>query len=172
MSLNKVMLIGNIGQEPEIRYVDKGTCTARLRLATSTPGYKLPNGTEVPERTEWHNILLWGRLAQVAERYIHKGDKLYVEGSIRTNVYTDRQGKQRYSVEIWGSTIEMLTPRAQSQAHAAQAQGQAAGSGAQGASSQDTTTPSNPTTPPTQQQQYANLANSQMDPNSKDFCPF
>lgn len=172
MSLNKVMLIGNIGQEPEIRYVDKGTCTARLRLATSTPGYKLPNGTEVPERTEWHNILLWGRLAQVAERYIHKGDKLYVEGSIRTNVYTDRQGKQRYSVEIWGSTIEMLTPRAQSQAHAAQAQGQAAGSGVQGAPSQDTTTPSNQTTPPTQQQRNTTPSNSQMDPNSKDFCPF
>ena len=111
MSLNKVMLIGNIGQEPEIRYVDTGTCTARLRLATSTPGYKLPNGTEVPERTEWHNILLWGRLAQVAERYIHKGDKLYVEGQLRTRNYVDKQGRTCYVTEIWADNIEILTPR-------------------------------------------------------------
>lgn len=172
MSLNKVMLIGNIGQEPEIRYVDTGTCTARLRLATSTPGYKLPNGTEVPERTEWHNILLWGRLAQVAERYIHKGDKLYVEGSIRTNVYTDRQGKQRYSVEIWGSTIEMLTPRAQSQAHAAQAQGQATTGSATSTQAPNTPTPSATDAPGAQSQQQPAATNSQMDPNSKDFCPF
>ena len=165
------MLIGNVGQEPEIRYVDTGTCTARLRLATSTPGYKLPNGTEVPERTEWHNILLWGRLAQVAERYIHKGDKLYVEGSIRSNIYTDRQGKQRYSVEIWGSTIEMLTPRAQSQAHAAQAQAQTAGTG-QTAQPHQAATASASATPNVTPQQPTNNLGSQMDPNSKDFCPF
>ena len=172
MSLNKVMLIGNIGQEPEIRYVDNGSCTARLRLATSTPGYKLQNGTEVPERTEWHNILLWGRLAQVAERYIHKGDKLYVEGSIRTNVYTDRQGKQRYSVEIWGNTIEMLTPRAQSQAHAAQAQGQASTVNASSTQGPNSTTPPTTSTPGTQSQQQPPTTDPQMDPNSKDFCPF
>ena len=79
MSLNKVMLIGHVGNDPEIRYLDQGVCTAQLRLATSVPGYTLPNGTNVPERTEWHNIYLWRRMAEIVERYVHKGDKLYIE---------------------------------------------------------------------------------------------
>ena len=115
MSLNKAMLIGNVGGDPEVRYIENGTCTARLRLATSTPGYTLPNGTNVPERTEWHTLQLWGRLAQVAEKYIHKGDKLYVEGQLRTRNYTDRQGGQHHVTEIWVNSLEMLTPRSQSQ---------------------------------------------------------
>ena len=120
MSLNKAMLIGNVGQDPEVRYIDNGSCTARLSLATSTPGYTLPNGTQVPERTEWHKLLFWGKLAQVVERYVHKGDKLYVEGSIRTNVYTDRQGRQHDKIEIWVNSMEMLTPKSQSQANNSQ----------------------------------------------------
>ena len=83
MSLNKAMLIGNVGKEPNIRYLDNGVCTAAFPLATTTPGYTLPNGTQVPERTEWHNIMLWRKLAEVAEKYVHKGDKLYIEGEIR-----------------------------------------------------------------------------------------
>ncbi len=116
MSLNKVMLIGNVGSDPDIRYIDSGVCTARIRLATSTPGYTLPGGTQVPERTEWHNICLWRRLAEVAERYVHKGEKLYIEGQLRTRSYTDKAGNTRYVTEIWADNMEMLTPKAQSKA--------------------------------------------------------
>lgn len=68
MSLNKVMLIGNVGKDPEIRYIDNGVCTATMSLATTTPGYTLQNGTQVPERTEWHRIVLWRKQAEIVER--------------------------------------------------------------------------------------------------------
>ena len=109
MSLNKVMLIGNVGKEPEIRYVDAGVCTASLSLATTTPGYTLQNGTQVPERAEWHRILLWRTLAENVERYVHKGDKLYIEGELRTRSYTDKKGITHYITEIWASNMEILT---------------------------------------------------------------
>lgn len=105
------MLIGNVGKEPEVRYIDNGVATATLSLATNTPGYTLPNGTQVPERTEWHRVLLWRRLAEVVERYVHSGDKLYIEGQLRTRSYTDKQGKTRYVTEIWADNMEMLTPK-------------------------------------------------------------
>ena len=111
MSLNKVMLIGNVGADPEIRYIDGGVCTASVSLATSTPGYTLPNGTQVPERTEWHRLQLWRRLAEIVERYVHKGDKLYVEGQLRTRNYTDKKGITRYITEVWVDNLEMLTPK-------------------------------------------------------------
>ena len=107
------MLIGNVGKDPEIRYVDNGVCTAKVSLATSTPGYTLPNGTQVPERAEWHNLLFWRRLAEVVEKYVRKGDKLYVEGELRTRNYTDRQGVTRYVTEVWVNNMEMLSPRPQ-----------------------------------------------------------
>ncbi len=111
MSLNKVMLIGNVGKDPDVRYIDNGVATATLSLATTTPGYTLPNGTTVPERTEWHRVLLWRKLAEIVERYVHKGDKLYIEGELRTRNYTDKQGKTRYVTEVWANNMEMLTPR-------------------------------------------------------------
>lgn len=111
MSLNKVMLIGNVGKDPEIRYVDAGVCTATLSLATTTPGYTLQNGTQVPERTEWHRILLWRRLAEIVERYVHKGDKLYIEGELRYRSYSDKKGITHYVTEVWASNMEMLTPK-------------------------------------------------------------
>lgn len=111
MSLNKVMLIGNVGKDPEIRYVDAGVCTATLSLATTTPGYTLQNGTQVPERTEWHRILLWRRLAEIVERYVHKGDKLYIEGELRYRSYTDKKGITHNVTEVWASNMEMLTPK-------------------------------------------------------------
>ena len=113
MSLNKAMLIGNLGKEPNIRYIDNGVCTAAFPLATTTPGYILPNGTQVPERTEWHNIMLWRKLAEVAEKYVHKGDKLYIEGEIRTRSYQDKKGTTRYLAEIWGKDMQMLSPKPQ-----------------------------------------------------------
>lgn len=105
------MLIGNVGADPEVHYIDNGVCTAQLRLATSTPGYTLQNGTKVPERTEWHRIQLWRRLAEIVERYVHKGDKLYVEGQLRTRSYTDKLGVTRYVTEVWADNMELLTPR-------------------------------------------------------------
>ncbi len=114
MSVNKVILIGNVGSDPEVRYLDQGVCTAKIKLATSTRGYTLQNGTTVPERTEWHDVFLWRRLAEVAEHYVHKGDKLYIEGELRYRTYTDKKGMTHKVVEIWATNMEMLTPRAQS----------------------------------------------------------
>ena len=108
------MLIGNVGKEPEVKYVDAGVCVASVRLATTERGYKLQNGTEVPERTEWHNIILWRGLAEVVEKYVHKGDKLYIEGQIRTRTYDDQNGVRRSVTEIWADSMEMLTPKGQS----------------------------------------------------------
>lgn len=113
--MNKVMLIGNVGVEPEIRYVDAGVCVASVKLATTERGYRLQNGTEVPERTEWHNVILWKQLAEIVEKYVHKGDKLYIEGKIHTRSYDDRSGVKRYVTEIWADAMEMLTPKSATQ---------------------------------------------------------
>ena len=115
MSLNKVMLIGNVGKEPEVRYVEEGVATAVLSLATSTRGYTLPNGTVVPDRTEWHRVLLWRKLAEVVEKYVHTGDKLYIEGEIRSRSYTDKQGRTHNITEIWANNMEMLSSKPQTQ---------------------------------------------------------
>ena len=92
MSVNKVILLGNVGRDPEVRYLDTGVAVATFPLATSDRAYTLANGTQVPERTEWHNLVLWRGLAETAEKYVHKGDKLYVEGKIRTRSYDDQTG--------------------------------------------------------------------------------
>lgn len=115
MSLNKVMLIGNVGKDPEVRYIDQGIASAVINLATNTPSYTLPNGTLVPERTEWHRVILWRKLAETAEKYVHKGDKLYIEGELRTRSYTDKQGRSHSITEVWGSSMEILTPKANHQ---------------------------------------------------------
>lgn len=109
--MNKVMLIGNVGREPEVKYVDRGVAVARITLATSERGYTLPNGTQVPERTDWHSVILWRRLAEIVEQYVHKGDKLYIEGRIKYTSYNDKQGQKRTQTEIWADNMEMLTPR-------------------------------------------------------------
>lgn len=109
MSVNKVILIGNTGRDPEVRYLDNGVAVATLTLATTERGYTLQNGTQVPDRTEWHNIVLWRGLAEVAEKYVHKGDKLYIEGKLRTRSYDDQNGVKRYVVEIFADNMEMLS---------------------------------------------------------------
>ena len=114
--MNKVMLIGNVGQEPEIKYVDRGVCVASVRLATTERGYTLKNGTQVPDQTEWHNVVLWRQLAETVEKYVHKGDKLYIEGKLHTRSYDDRNGNKRYVVEIWADAMEMLSPKPQTPA--------------------------------------------------------
>lgn len=120
MSLNKVQLIGNVGKDPEVRYLDSGVAVATFSLATTDRAYTLANGTQVPERTEWHNIVLWRGLAETAEKYVRKGDKLYIEGKIRSRSYDDQNGIKRYVVEIFGDNMEMLTPRAAQQSASVQ----------------------------------------------------
>lgn len=124
MSVNKVILIGNAGRDPEVRYLDNGVAVATLTLATSERGYTLQNGTQVPERTEWHNIVLWRGLAEVAEKYVRKGDKLYIEGKIRTRSYDDQNGVKRYVVEIFADNMEMLSAPRQGAAPAQAPQAQ------------------------------------------------
>ena len=109
--MNKIMLIGNVGSEPEVRYVEHGVAVARLRLATTEKGYTLQNGTKVPDHTDWHNVILWRRLAEVVEKYVHKGDKLYIEGRLRYSTYDNKQGQRQYVTEIWTDNMEMLSPR-------------------------------------------------------------
>lgn len=108
ITLNKVILIGNVGKDPDIRYIDKDMVVATFPLATSERGYILPNGTEVPEHTEWHNILTWNSLAKKVETYIKKGCKLYVEGRIRTRNYEDKRGITRYVTEIYADKLDIF----------------------------------------------------------------
>jgi single-strand DNA-binding protein len=109
--MNKVMLIGNVGTDPEVRYVDEGVAVARFSFATTEKGYTLQNGTQDPDRTDWHKVLLWRKLAEVVEKYVHKGDKLYIEGRLRYSSYDDKQGQRKYVTEIWADNMEMLSPK-------------------------------------------------------------
>jgi len=108
MSVNKVILIGNVGKDPEVRYFDNGGAVANFSLATTERGYTAANGTQVPDRTEWHNVVLWRGLAEVAEKYVRKGTKVFIEGKIRTRSYDDSAGNKRYIVEVWGENMELL----------------------------------------------------------------
>ena len=111
MSVNRVILIGNVGQDPRVKYFDTGSAVATFPLATTDRGYTLQNGTQIPERTEWHNIVASNRLAEIVDKYVHKGDKLYLEGKIRTRSYSDQSGAMRYITEIYVDNMEMLTPK-------------------------------------------------------------
>ena len=109
--MNKVMLIGNVGTEPDVHYFEADQAVAKLRLATTERGYTLPNGTQVPDRTDWHNLLFDRRLAKIVEKYVHKGDKLYVEGRLRNRSYDDKRGIRHQYTEIEVENMEFLTPR-------------------------------------------------------------
>lgn len=109
--MNKVMLIGNVGKEPDVKYYDADQAVAQFPLATTERGYVLQNGTRVPDRTDWHNIVMWRELAKIAERYVHKGDKLYIEGRIRYRYYDDKKGQRRFVTEIYAENMEMLSSR-------------------------------------------------------------
>lgn len=109
MSLNKVILIGNTGKDPEVRYFDSGICVANFSLATSERGYTLANGTVVPERTEWHNIVCKGDQAKFVEKWVKKGSSLYVEGKIRYRQYETKQGEKRFVTDIHADKIEFFS---------------------------------------------------------------
>lgn len=110
--MNKVMLIGNVGADPSVRYLDGGVCVAQVRLATTERAYTLQNGTQVPERTEWHDVIFWRGIAERVEKFVHKGDKLFIEGKIQSRTYIDKSGAQRRVYEIMAENMEMLTPKA------------------------------------------------------------
>ena len=107
MSVNKVILVGNVGKNPEIRYVD-GRPYATFSLATTERGYTTAQGVQVPERTEWHNVVMWDRNAETTERYITKGTKLYVEGKLRTRSWQDRNAINRTITEVVVDSFDIL----------------------------------------------------------------
>jgi single-strand DNA-binding protein len=109
--MNKVMLIGNVGKEPEVHYYDHDMAVAQVVLATTERGYTLKNGTQVPDRTDWHTVYLYHGLAKVVERYVHKGDKLYIEGKIRYRAYDDKRGIRKNVTEILADNMELLSPK-------------------------------------------------------------
>lgn len=108
MSVNKVILIGNLGKDPDVQYISEGVPVASFPLATTKKGFTARSGQEVPTRTEWHNIVMWRGLAETAEKHLHKGDRVYIEGELRTRSYEDRNGILRYVTEIYAETMEML----------------------------------------------------------------
>jgi len=106
MSINKAILVGNVGKDPEVRYLEGGASVASFSLAT-TEVYKNKNGEKVSQ-TEWHNIVAWRHLADLAEKYINKGKQLYIEGRITNRSWEDKDGVKRYTTEIVANTIQLL----------------------------------------------------------------
>lgn len=115
MSVNKVILLGHLGKDPDVRYLEGGTAVGQFSLATTKRAQTLPNGTQVPERTEWHNIVVWRGMAENAKKYLHKGDKVYLEGEIRSRSYDDKNGIRHTVVEIFADNMEMLSVKQQVQ---------------------------------------------------------
>ena len=108
--VNKVILVGNLGADPETRAMPSGATVANLRIATSESWRDKTSG-EQQERTEWHRVALFGRLAEIASEYLRKGSQVYIEGSLRTRKWQDKQGNERYSTEIVGNELQMLGGR-------------------------------------------------------------
>lgn len=108
MSVNKVILIGNVGRDPEVRYLENNVAVANFTLATTERGYTTKSGQTIPDRTDWHNIVVWRGLAQVVEKYVKKGSPIYIEGKIRSRSYDDKDGNKRYITEIYAENIELL----------------------------------------------------------------
>ena len=126
--INKVIIIGNLGADPETRAMPSGTSVANLRIATSESWRDKTSG-EQQERTEWHRVALFGRLAEIASEYLRKGSQVYIEGSLRTRKWQDKQGNERFSTEIVGNEMQMLGSRG-----GGSAAGGSSGGGGMGAS--------------------------------------
>ena len=116
--INKVILVGNLGKDPEVRHLDNGVAVANFSLAT-TENYKNKEGERVSQ-TEWHNVVLWRGLAEVAEKYLKKGANVYIEGKIKTRKWEDKEGITRYSTEILGDNMTMLGGKSPSENKAEQ----------------------------------------------------
>ena len=111
MSVNKVILVGNVGKDPEVRYLDNDVAVANFSIATTERGYTSRDGQTVPDRTEWHNIVAWRGLAKVVENYVKKGTQLFIEGKIRTRSYDDKDGNKRYVTEVYADNLQLLGRR-------------------------------------------------------------
>ncbi|MFT3740841.1 MAG: single-stranded DNA-binding protein [Breznakibacter sp.] len=120
MAVNKVILVGNVGRDPEVRYLENNVAVANFTLATTERGYTTRTGQTIPDRTEWHNIVLWRGLAQVAEKYVKKGTQVYIEGKIRSRSYDDKDGNKRYITEIYADNLVLLGRRSDAPAPAGQ----------------------------------------------------
>lgn len=127
--MNKVMLIGNVGKDPDVHYYDADQAVAQVSLATTERGYTLANGTQVPDHTDWHNLVFFRALAKYVEKYVRKGDRLYVEGKLRYRAYDDKQGKRKYVTEIYVDNMEMLNSKLASASASGHATANAAASG-------------------------------------------
>ena len=135
MSLNKVMLIGNLGKDPEVRFTPGGQAVAKFPLATS----EVWNDAEGQrkERTEWHNIVAWAKLAETCGQYLAKGRQVFVEGSIRTRQYDDKEGNRRYMTEVIAQRVQFLGSRAAEGGRAAAAPEEPPAGGASSAEDDD-----------------------------------
>ena len=116
--VNQVILVGNLGRDPEVRYMPSGNAVANVTLAT-TESWKDKQTGEKQERTEWHNVVFYSRLAEIAGEYLKKGSQVYVEGSLRTRKWQDKSGNDRYTTEIIASDMQMLGGRGGSTGYAA-----------------------------------------------------
>ncbi|MFK8067227.1 MAG: single-stranded DNA-binding protein [Gammaproteobacteria bacterium] len=114
--LNKVMIIGNLGAEPEVRYTSSGSAMANINMATSETWRDKSTG-EQQEKTEWHRVVFFGKLAEIVQQYVHKGSKLYVEGRLQTRKWQDKDGQDRYTTEIVGNEMQMLDSKGGSSAN-------------------------------------------------------
>lgn len=108
--INKVIIIGNLGRDPEVRYMPSGGAVTTLSLATSE-SWKDKQSGETQEHTEWHRVVMFNRLAEIAGEYLRKGSKLYIEGSLRTRKWQDKSGQEKYTTEIVASEMQMLDGR-------------------------------------------------------------
>lgn len=113
-SVNMAIVVGFVGDDPRINQAQSGRKVASFSLATTEKGYTTQNGQQIPDRTEWHNIVCWGKTAEVVERYVRKGSSLYIQGKIRTRSY-EKDGQTRYMTEIECESMQMLDRRAESQ---------------------------------------------------------
>ena len=120
--VNKVILVGNLGKDPEVKYLDSGVAVANFSLAT-TESYKNKEGERV-NQTEWHNIVLWRGLAEVAEKWLKKGSSVYIEGKIKTRKWEDKDGNTRYNTEILADNMTMLGSKSTSESAAPTTSGQ------------------------------------------------
>jgi len=105
--INKVILVGNLGKDPEVRYLEGGTAVANFPIATSET-YKDRTSGERKTVTEWHNVVVWRNLAEIAEKYLKKGSQIYIEGKLRTRQWQDKEGNNRYTTEVVGDNLQML----------------------------------------------------------------
>jgi single-strand DNA-binding protein len=108
MAVNKVILLGNVGRDPDVRYIEGGNVCATFPLATTERSYRTKNGVEVPEKTEWHNIVAWQGIAERMERQVKKGCLIYIEGKLRTRNWTDANNVKHYVTEIFVDQFELL----------------------------------------------------------------